>query len=252
MPLLNQKRFTSLKGIRCTATSETGQGYLLTFPDLRLFEAVDGLVGPLNEISRQQAEDILPSTDLSVTDYDSLQRYVWRETGRIGSFIIFGLSLSKVLERQHQDFIAHFKTLIGCQISDAPNSTALRPYRDYRNKVFAHISFGEPKHKGKVDNLSAQLTSLLYASGKGFCIQEGRLTLGVVTESFEGSKEEVALPKINFQQAHKDFGTYFSSWYVLWTEYTKKIQAIKDDQFKNWFSKTYSNLRVLELSNNDW
>ncbi len=149
----------------------------VSFPS-RLLEA-DEMIGILDEIALEEAADPVPGWD-DPNNTTERQRRSRRAVWRLGSFVVFLCSLDRVLAKQHEwmaQTIEHFVSLPPPDLTSekAAQKAALEPVRKWRDKVFAHTAYADPR---KEDSSLLKANTLAYASGSIATILGDAFVLG--------------------------------------------------------------------------
>lgn len=83
----------------------------------------------------------------------------------------------------------------------------IEKFRNWRNKVFAHTSFSDPRG----DNLSLQHTSVLLF-GNAFSVYKNHFHLGGIAKSFLDAQPNIVLPDICIMCDHESMARHFGEW----------------------------------------
>ncbi len=230
---LLEKTFSSLPVLRIY----TKDIFFLIPPGLAEFDLNIAL---LDEICYHYQDDLEKNHHLleifPPPDINEFDRFKIRETWRIGSFIVFALNIELTLKRRFEELLS----LMGKFDPVLPNlynnrvqerQQEIKKYKFYRNKIFAHTAFGDPKPK---DNLSMQATSLAYFNGTIVGITQEGIRLGGMSVNVE----EQLPPKFDsftFPEMKSDFSKHFLDWYEMYRSICAILQKLTDEEIKRYF-----------------
>lgn len=195
---------------------------------------IDGVLRVLDELTAWGRSDP-PSREWPPSDHAEHERFVARETGRIGGYVVFACNVADMIEHE----AARIHRLLDL-LEPASRATrkkarekhraALAISRLLRHKVFAHTAAVSRPPKGKKpDPLSVRATSVLFVSGNGsgWRSDEFRLGLGQMTP-IDGGEEQIPLPSVSLREVHAEANAAFDAWWTLLSMDIERIQGFSD------------------------
>ena len=195
---------------------------------------IDRAIGVLNEVEVSHSEQWSKGLIGTRMDMGGHQGLTYREVWRIGSYIVFACTLEGILTMEYAEScktLHAFSPVIGDALR-AKHRDALKTRAAevaditlVRHKVFAHTSFGSPKHRGQVDSASTQLTSLLYFTGNGTRLHEDGLELGTMAVHVNG-EHPPRLPGFRMSTLTGAVDAHLKGWHGMYADLSEALHSV--------------------------
>lgn len=184
----------------------------------------------LNHLYREDSENhrrYAYNQNIHKMDYSNLAELKILFLINITSYTIITCNLEKIIERSYKEFIrvlelAKYKNYHLDKNEMNGRKKEIQDFQFYRNKIFAHTSFGSPKFRGKIDSKSLQLTSIDYFAGNLSMHKKNCLALGGGSFILNGEVKQ-NMPIISIVDDHKKIVAHFQKWEFMFTKILKKI-----------------------------
>ncbi|OAQ20035.1 hypothetical protein [Thermosulfurimonas dismutans] len=210
------------------------QNYIMTIPSIDILSSIDSILRILLEIYNSYKSDIKMNKKLIEkfpaigVKESKLESFIAREIWRIGSFIVFALNLTDILKKEYKNM--HDK--IGDEVNKKilkQREDAIKKYRRYRHKIFAHTAFASPKKKE--DNCSMQVTSLKYFCGHLIGFTQQGIMLGGAKVVI-GNEDCPNFEQLTFDKMVTDFHKYFGEWYEIYYNRCVELLDYSEEDIK--------------------
>ena len=158
-------------------------------------------------------------------NFEAFDKLRVRFISRVTSYIITVCTIEGILKQSYKHFIKclnqmgyNVLTPIACERTLLDQRKAeIDNYSFYRNKVFAHTTFGSPI---KDDSYSLQYSSLAYFSGNLIYLKDKYLALG--GGSLIVDKEENP-PELSIVEGHPNLRKHYLLWEHMFTDILENI-----------------------------
>ena len=160
------------------AVSRPQQGMPMSFPlGMAGIVRAAAILDYLHQSERDDYESVNYTPAIAPTnDHDRVARsqLVTRFLARSTSYVMTVCNLDGILKRSYKEFwnsvselgFLHYLPTDRGEKEFHQRALEISAYRQYRDKVFAHTSFAQPKWRGKTDTKSLQYSSMLFYSGQ--------------------------------------------------------------------------------------
>lgn len=180
----------------------------------------------LNDEIRKLFDDIDDIFELIRTDYRKFVDLKIKFFALSSSYIIHVGIIEGIFKMSYEKMLCELNEIdIGVSVSKDKvglinRNNEIELYSYYRNKIFAHTSFANPKYHNKKDSISLQYTSLLYYAGNFVQLEGDHLALG--GGSFIVDKEEI-IPTLDIIENHNSLVLHFNNWENMFLSILEKI-----------------------------
>ena len=160
------------------AVSRPQHGMPMSFPlGMAGIVRAAAILDYLHQSERDDYESVNYTPAIAPTnDHDRVARsqLVTRFLARSTSYVMTVCNLDGILKRSYKEFwnteselaFLHYLPTDRGEKEFHQRALEISAYRQYRDKVFAHTSFAQPKWRGKTDTKSLQYSSMLFYSGQ--------------------------------------------------------------------------------------
>jgi hypothetical protein len=194
-------------------------------------EAIEGGSRILNHLYSEEVNDYTMSRYSERRPPSPRFEFEWfqalevRFLSRVTAYVVVVCSLDGILIQSYKHFLARLPSLRYATLAPSDQGSELlsarkaeiKDYYFYRNKVFAHTSFADPRD----DSPALQHSSLLYYAGNLLYRKEEHLSLGGGSVIVDGKEEEV--PQVSIVGGYQEIIDHYLKWETMFIDVLDKV-----------------------------
>lgn len=190
----------------------------------------------MEHLKDSKKNNFLAKGEFPPKDHFRHESFKKRELFRFGSLIVWATTLEHIIKRNYKN-LQNFYNKIGLnkirlKQKLKERKLEIKNFEDYRNKVFCHSAYAEPRFE---DTNSSKATSLLYFSLNGYAIDKnGDIIFGSTKISSGNGEKNLDVPTLTFKQLCEIFHNHYREWlnmFKIILDATNKISTKNFDKY---------------------